>query len=57
MGFVYRKSVKAELFRINLTKSGIGPPAGVPSILSGLDRDHPFNFAEAKESIAGAKIA
>jgi hypothetical protein len=57
MGFVYRKSVKAELFRSNLSKSGAGLSAGVPGILSRLDRDHPFNLAEAKESMAGAKIA
>lgn len=30
MGFIYRKSVKAGPFRINLSKSGIGLSAGVP---------------------------
>lgn len=30
MGFIYRKSVKAGPFRINLSKSGIGLSAGMP---------------------------
>jgi hypothetical protein len=30
MGFIYRKSLKAGPFRINLSKSGVGLSAGVP---------------------------
>jgi hypothetical protein len=30
MGFIYRKSVKAGPFRVNLSKSGVGLSTGVP---------------------------
>jgi hypothetical protein len=30
MGFIYRKSIKAGPFRINLSKSGVGLSTGVP---------------------------
>ena len=36
MGFFYRKSVKLGLFRVNLSKSGIGASVGTRGIRTGV---------------------
>ena len=37
MGFIYRKSLKAGPFRINLSMSGVGMSTGAPGYLPGVD--------------------